>query len=1229
MSSCSHSDWLTRRLRWTVALLALVGASNAQAQIAGSEEPFISSGAGRTYLGTTPLRIWHRTRGYGQEAAETAFGGRAAVDLSDAVGFIDGQFRISNESQFGTNIGGGMRWRYDGLLAPGGRILGITGWYDGQETQLDNYFNQGGVSVESLGEFIDLRMNANIPFEDSKQGDDARPSGLAAFAGNFLTQSTIVSNDVALRVVDFEVAPRIYNLNAWFYGGGYQMDGEGVSELGGKGGVRGYITNDLAVDVGVSDDDVFGTLTVAQVIWTPGRTGAGPTSWIHTLADRMREPVYRNTYIATTQSETAGSVNLSAADGQDIRIVHVDSTETAPGDGTFENPYTSLNSLAGAGTQQGDVILVHADTTYVDQTAILKDEQRFLGEGGGVEHLITTTQLGAVAIPESSAGARNGVIPIINNAGTARNAVLLAVGDDEVSTFSPIEVSNFDIRGGARAIYSDDDGAGAPTGVGGVNINRLAISNTTGNAIELNPLEETLANNTQRFRFQPTIDEITFTNIGGDDIRLTSAEPDATSTVEAIVISDITSTGGAGVGINLIGNKEAVTITNFEWDGGATGDGALRIENAVGNVTMNGTNTIANGQAGTGFGISLVNGAGVHTVTGTTITNTGGPSIVANGGTGDLNFTGRINQANAASVLNVSGGHDGDLSFRELSANAGVISATAGDGLQFNNADGTYTFVDKVTLTGTTNAVNVTNGSDAAITLSEAEVNNTTGTTINIDGGDSDLSFTGRIVQNNLQTVLNVTNSHTGTLTFNEFTAGAGVISAINGNGLQFNNADGAYTFNDRVELNGGDAGVDVTNDSAGNFNFVDLDITNPSGVALNINGSSAVFTSSGDIVANNANAVTLQNNTGGSVTINNTITSDEGILVNANTGGTFLFSGQTTLTGTSDGVLITNNTGGSTQFNNVDVTKTGAGRGFVATSAAPGHTVTVLAGNGNVISTQTGVALNLDTIAAGGSGITFQSVSANGAASGIVIEDVTGGAVTIGSGATPGGTIQNTTAAAVIITDAANVALNNMNISATGAEGVDYNVTTAAASRLTLNNNTISGTQLEGVDLNVSGAATLANIRVTNNQISNSSDDEAVLLDTSGVGLKTVNLLVQGNTFSNDSATAPAANFQAGQSTNLNANVISNTFNNSNATPGRPFEMASNTGSTNIRLNLNQNTASATGAGEEYFLEENAGTFSVEELPDVIAETRNTGDVNFTPNSGVFTDDAGGIPSP
>jgi hypothetical protein len=1241
-------------------------------------------------IGTTPLRIWHSTRGYGQQASETAFGGRLAFDLVDAVGFIDGQFRISNESRGGANIGGGVRWVTPGLITSDPRIFGLTGWYDGQETVIGNYFNQLGVSVESLGEYIDARLNANIPLDGTKTGDDVRFSGLAGYEGNFLTQQTFVDADTPLRVVDFEVAPRIYNLNAWFYGGGYQMDGDGISDFGAKGGARGYVTNDLAVDVGVTDDDVFGTTTRFQIIWTPGRTGAGPTSWIHTLCDRMREPVYRNMYVATNRSEIAGNAPLTDADGQNIRVVHVDSNAgPGAGTGTIADPLRSLNDVQ-ANSMAGDIILVHSLSEYNGQSVTLQDEQRFLGEGDSFEHLVFTQELGEIALPETSPGASALARPLIEDASGAA-AILMAVSDEDVDTFSAIEISNFDITGGMRAILSDDDGAGASTGVGAININNLAISDTTNNAIELTPLVGTLANDTDQVRFRPTINEITFTNIGGDDIHINAetTAPASTAISEAIVISNIDSTGGAGVGVNLINTKRTVNISDFTWDGAAVtslvDQGAIRIEDAVGNVVVNEA-TIEGGEAGTAFGIALIDSAGTHTFTNTTVTDTGGDSVLVSDGAANMNFTGRIVQSNNASVLNVNSGHTGNLTFREAVTGDGVIEATAGGGLQFDDADGNYTFVNAVELTGVAAGINVVNDSDGVITVNNGMITNATGTAVNFDGGDANLSFTGRIEQTaNNQAVLTVSNEHTGTLVFNELDAGDGVIEANIGPGLIFDNADGAYTFNDEVLLNGGEASIDVLNDSEGTFTFADAQVTfNGTGAAVLIDDSDVqAFTLSGAIVSNGAAArpVQVTNNTGGSITFNSTIDANSslGILVDGNTDTTVLFSDEVDLnTGVNQSIALTNNVdstitfndkvevanslgllvennddtavrfagetnfdtedfaavrlnnndGGSVRFDNLTIT-TDEGDGFTALAS---DNVTVQ-GAQNSITTRTGVALNLNDVLVGNAGMTFESVTVtDGAAQGVIMNNVRGGAVIIGAtGADPGdgGTIA-AEFDAISISNAANVSINNMILSSETSHAVSYNVSTAPSSRLTLNNNNMSNpaAALETVLLNVNGSATVANITLRANDISN-TDNSAVALIASGATVKTVNLLIENNeNISNNSnvADTAAADIEVAGGATVNATVRGNQFTNTGGANSIGFEMENGAATSRSRLALDQNTSTTPGAFA-YRLEETAGVFSVEDLADV--ETRNTGVIDFQPNKAAFTDDAGPIPTP
>lgn len=1107
MSSCFNGDWQGRQLGMVAALLAVLACGSASAQRPAENLPFESSASGRVYNGTTPLRLWHQTRGYGMEASQTAFGGRLAVDLADAIGFMDGQFRVSNESQFGMDVGGGFRWMAPSLLTGDTRVFGVTGWYDGQETNLNNYFNQLGVSFESLGEQIDFRFNANIPLENEKSGDVVIDTGTVSYFQNFLTVGTLIPTDVALRIVDFEVAPRIFDLNAWVYAGGYQMDGNDVSDMGAKGGVRGYVTNDLAVDVGVQNDDVFGTNTVFQIIWTPGRTGAGPTSWVHTLADRMREQVYRNSYVATTQVNRTGGDNLTDVDGDDIRVVHVDFSKTAPGDGTFENPYTSLDSVNNTGSQQGDIILVHAQNganVYSGQAVTLKDEQRLLGEGGGVDHEVVTQQMGTVILPETFAGALNATRPTLQNAPGA--AVTLAGITDESENFAGMEVSNFEITGGANAVVSGSNG------VATANINNLHVTGTTGDAIALAAMTQTLANNTTRSRFAVTIDEIEFDNVGQDDIQLTSTTSETTLS-HSTAISNIESDNGSGVGINLVQQQRAATINNFDWDGGTTGLGALLIDRAgtQGSVTLSNSasgddNVLQGGLANQAYGIKIDNSAATHTVTGTQILNTGGDSIVVNDGAANMNFTGKIvrDVANANSVLTVTGGHTGALTFTELTADDGVIEANSGSGLQFNDADGVYTFNDLVDFTGTSAAVNVIGDSTAVLTFQNMEVTDTTGTAFTFNGGDANMTLTGRIVQSTAQTVLNVTNGHTGTLVFNEITANQGVIEATNGTGLQFDNADGAYTFNDKVTLTGTTPVINVNSSAdTATFNFADVDINySGTGTAVTIaNSDLQAFTISGDIDVTGAGTgrpVSISNNTGGSITFNTTIDSSQnGILVTGNTDTTVLFAGQVTLnTTTNTGVSLSNNTNGGVRFNNIDVT-TSSGSGFVATStdnlvvAGTGNSITVTAGG---VST---VGLNLNDVGVGSTGVAFATVNTTGGQNGVLLNNVTGGAVTIGSAgvAGAGGTIAGTSGAGVSITDAANVTLNGLIVDNAGANGIDLAQTTTTASSVTINNTNVTDTTGIGVDV-----TNMSNVAMNTMTIANSTGDGINIDHTNGV---------------------------------------------------------------------------------------------------------------------------------
>jgi hypothetical protein len=137
----------------------------------------------------------------------------------------------------------------------------------------------------------------------------------------------------------------------------------------------------------------------------------------------------------------------------------------------------------------------------------------------------------------------------------------------------------------------------------------------------------------------------------------------------------------------------------------------------------------------------------------------------------------------------------------------------------------------------------------------------------------------------------------------------------------------------------------------------------------------------------------------------------------------------------------------------------TGANPGF---SASGGGTVTV-AGTTNIIVSTTGTALTVSNTTIGAGGLNFRSISANGAANGIVLNNTgsLAGLTVTGDGATAnsGGIIQYTTGDGISLTNTRNPSFTRMNIQNTGANGVYGTLVT----NFTFTNSTINNSGLSG----------------------------------------------------------------------------------------------------------------------------------------------------------------------
>ena len=545
------------------------------------------------------------------------------------------------------------------------------------------------------------------------------------------------------------------------------------------------------------------------------------------------------------------------------------------------------------------------------------------------------------------------------------------------------------------------------TGANNTTIQNTTIQNfTTG--IEITPSTNTTLNN------------VTFSG-NNTDVIVNAADT---------MLSNITSTGTTGTSLQITNATGTTTLQNVSLAGGVV------FTNAAGTVNIDNLD-ITNA---TGIGVDISGGNATFDFdTASSITNPTGTAFNLNGGTASITYSGSIAQANNASTVNVTGGHStGTVTFQ-----TGTLSATNGNGLQFNNADGTYNFNGTTTLNGGDAGIDILNGSAGTFTFANTTITSPTGISLNVDGGAANINYNGTssIAQANNASAVNVQSGHTGTITFASTTN----INATNGNGLQFNNADGTYNFNGTTTLNGGDAGIDILNGSAGSFTFsANTSITSPSGTAFNEDTSTASVTYAGTITQNNAaSAININNKTGNTTAFNGLVTAN---------------------TSTAPGVNLTNNTGSTINFNgglNIDTT---TGTGLNATT---GGTVGVAATAGDEsITTTSGQAINLNGVT---SNITVDTVSSTAGTSGLSLNTLTGAFAVTGTT-----TVNNPTGNAIALTsNSGTLTFGTVNIdlgTTASTSGIRYVGTNAAT---TFGTTTITdvGAAANQVGINFNGA--------------------------------------------------------------------------------------------------------------------------------------------------------------
>src|SRR5262249_36890808 len=103
------------------------------------------------------------------------------VEPNELIFFLNPRGIITFLGDVAANAGVGLRW-YD---EDSDRIWGGSVWYDTDNTGQFKY-DQIGISLESLGKYVDFRVNGYMPTNDDRDISWQRLNGTTTFFQNFI-----------------------------------------------------------------------------------------------------------------------------------------------------------------------------------------------------------------------------------------------------------------------------------------------------------------------------------------------------------------------------------------------------------------------------------------------------------------------------------------------------------------------------------------------------------------------------------------------------------------------------------------------------------------------------------------------------------------------------------------------------------------------------------------------------------------------------------------------------------------------------------------------------------------------------------------------------------------------------------------------------------------------------------------------------------------------------------
>ncbi|MES2793870.1 MAG: hypothetical protein V4719_29930 [Planctomycetota bacterium] len=648
--------------------------------------------------------------------------------------FINGRAIATNNGSFTGNIGAGMRWYSPDL----DRVFGGSFWYDYDNSNFTNY-DQWGISLESLGKYFDVRLNAYIPSNDNQSTVKTRLNGNISFINDNIGIGTNRMVENALRGGDLEVGGALplfgdYGLRSYI--GGYYFQAPSVeTTVGFKYRSEIMVTQDIQLQVGASSDKLFGQNVYGAVTYyfPDGRPSRILSR--QPVRERLYTNVERNYRLNVYRRELKETIiSINPDTGLPYVVHHVDNINApGTGDGRVQNPFGSLADAAPG----ADIVFVHHNQvdgggnpilTGYDTGITLFDNQRLLGQG--TDHLFTDLKFGTLTLP----GNDGGPMPVITN--PAGDVVTLA-NNNEVSGFqiggaAPNNPSGNGIFGAGITDFNINRNTILNAGAAGIAINGAGTGFITDNTITGSTNANIEINNTTGTALTLDVtDNIASTGLAGLILRGDGAGSD----IDAVLSGNtFNSNDNSGMDISASNGSVATVVGTGNVSNSNGADGVLaKADNGTLNLGLFDQTSSLN--TGNGLNLATVNGGVLNTQvdTATLTSNTlNGLNVLAD--TGTVTFASFSN-----SVLNTNTQFGAVLNAN----NGGAINGQFDGNSLLNNVAG-----------GLTSTLN--NGSSSTINFLDNTIGGVNGTTpafgaafIAQNGSTIDHIFDGNTISNN------------------------------------------------------------------------------------------------------------------------------------------------------------------------------------------------------------------------------------------------------------------------------------------------------------------------------------------------------------------------------------------------------------------------------------------------------------------------------------------------